>query len=64
MDLKLFNGLPLFALEIDPENSSTGLSCISFVDEPATEIEMLKFSKDDKQLKFSIQDQHLETTVI
>ncbi|MFM7088516.1 MAG: XkdF-like putative serine protease domain-containing protein [Candidatus Paceibacterota bacterium] len=59
MNVKLFNGLPLFAMEIDLTNQETGLSCISFVDKPATEIEMLAFDNQEKELKFSIQDKQI-----
>lgn len=45
---KEYNGLPVFRLEID-ENGNTGVAAIALVDNPATEVNWMTFSK---QIKF------------
>lgn len=48
------------------EGENEGLSCISIVDEPAMEKEMLVFNKDSRPVMFSVQDemQHKITSVV
>ena len=55
----LYNGLPLFPITIDDEQS--GMTCISLVDEPAVEHDFLCFKKE---LKFSTDEsKHIVTGV-
>ena len=50
------NKLPLVELTIDLQDDDTGVYAISFVDDPATEIEWYAFNKDSKPVKFASDD--------
>ena len=65
MDYKTFNGLPLFNATINA-GDDTGVYCVSFVTDPATEINFLAFEKQKKLVKYSIQDnkEHIVAGVI
>lgn len=52
---KLYRGLPLWEARIDGEDC--GMLAISIVDDPATEVNFLKFSKDKEIQKFKIQNE-------
>lgn len=60
-----YKGLPLFDAVLTDEN--LGIYCVSLVDDPATQVKWLAFSKDQKDtLKFSItdEDKHRVLSVI
>ena len=48
--------LPLIELRVDLQDEDTGVYAISFVDEPATEIEWYAFNKESKPMKFASDD--------
>lgn len=52
-----FNGLPIWEAKINMEDAETGMFCVSLVDEPATESNFLAFDKDEKLIKYSVQDE-------
>lgn len=56
--------IPIFDAFLTDEE--LGMSCISLVDEPAMEKEMMVFSKDKKPIMFAVQDelQHKVTSVV
>lgn len=54
MAIKLYNGLPLFLAEINEAEDGSGVYCISFVTNPATEMPFFAFDK--KLMKYSIVD--------
>lgn len=54
MAIKLYNGLPLFSAEISEKDDGSGVYCISFVTDPATEMPFFAFDK--KLMKYSIID--------
>lgn len=62
--IKLYNGLPLFSAEINEAEDGSGVYCISFVSNPATELPFFAFDK--KLMKYSIIDdkEHIVTGVI
>ena len=64
MNIKLYNGLPLFSAEIS-EDDMSGVYCVSFVTDPATELPFYAFSKD-QLMSFSVVDdkEHIVTGVI
>lgn len=54
--------IPTFEAVIDKDG---GITCISFVDNPATQIDMLLFSETEKQkLNFSDDEKHMVTSVV
>lgn len=57
--------IPIFDAFLNDENLD-GISCISIVDEPAMEKEMMVFEKQKKPIMFSVQDelQHKITSVV
>lgn len=62
---KEYKGLPLFDAVLTDEN--LGIYCVSLVDDPATQIKWLAFSKDQgAQLKFSVtnEEKHRVLSVI
>ena len=63
MDIKRYNGLPLFSAEIHADDMS-GIYCVSFVTDPATEMPFYAFKKE--MLKYSVIDdkEHVVTGVI
>lgn len=50
-----FKNLPLYRIVVNPDDEETGMSCISFVDDPAIEKDFLCF-KEEKKLAFAVQD--------
>lgn len=54
MNVKLYNGLPLFSAEVNEAEDGTGVYCVSFVTSPATEMPFFAFDK--KLMKYSIID--------
>lgn len=58
--------IPIYEAYIDPTNEEDGLSCISIVDFPAMEKEMLVFNEDKKPIKFVVNDEmeHCITSVV
>ncbi len=58
--------IPIFDAFLNNEEEFEGISCISIVDEPAMEKNMLVFNKDKKPVLFSVQDemQHKITSVV
>lgn len=63
MNIKTYNGLPLFSAEINADDMS-GVYCVSLVTDPATEMPFYAFSK--KMMKYSVVDdkEHIVTGVI
>lgn len=64
MNIKLYNGLPLFSAVVNEAEDGSGVYCISFVTNPATELPFYAFDK--AQMKYSIVDtkEHIVTGVI
>ncbi len=58
--------IPIYDAYLNEDEISEGMSCISIVDEPAMEKEMMVFEKQKKPIMFSIQDelQHKITSVV
>lgn len=56
--MEKYNGLPLYKLVID-ESDETGIDAIALVDQPATEVNWMKFSK---QLNFQIEEEKRNIT--
>lgn len=58
--------IPIFDAFLNNEGDFEGMSCISIVDEPAMEKEMMVFEKQKKPVMFSVQDelQHKITSVV
>lgn len=58
--------IPIFEAYLKENEELDGISCISIVDEPAMEKEMLVFNKQKKIMQFAIQDemQHKITSVV
>lgn len=58
--------IPIYDAYLNEDEISEGISCISIVDEPAMEKEMMVFEKQKKPIMFSIQDelQHKITSVV
>ena len=58
--------IPIYDAYLNEDEISEGMSCISIVDEPAMEKEMMVFEKQKKPITFSIQDelQHKITSVV
>ena len=58
--------IPIFEAYLKENEEFDGISCISIVDEPAMEKEMLVFNKQKKIMQFAIQDemQHKITSVV
>lgn len=52
--IKYYNGLPLFSAEINEAEDGTGVYCVSFVTNPATEMPFFAFDKN--LMKYSIID--------
>lgn len=50
--------LPVFYIDIDLEDDITGMSCISFVRDPAVEVDFMCFEKE-KQIFAKDEDQHI-----
>jgi len=50
--------LPVFYIDIDLEDDITGMSCISFVEDPAVEVDFMCFEKE-KQIFAKDEDQHI-----
>lgn len=48
------NRLPIYFAELNEETQ--GIDCISFVEKPAMEVNLMKFSKQDKQKYYSVLD--------
>lgn len=62
--MKLYNGLPIYRIVIDPENEQEGMDAISLVDDPAVGDLFLKFSKEKKLINFSAdEERHIITGV-
>ena len=51
----VYNGVPIFAVNVDDPGCS--ISAMSLVDDPAMSIDMVCFSKEEQNMKFSIQDE-------
>ena len=58
--------IPIYDAYLNEDEISEGISCISIVDEPAMEKEMMVFEKQKKPIMFSVQDelQHKITSVV
>ena len=58
--------IPIYDAYLNEDEISEGMSCISIVDEPAMEKEMMVFEKQKKPIMFSVQDelQHKITSVV
>lgn len=58
--------IPIYDVYIQDTDEELGLSCISIVDEPAMEAEMMVFEKQHRPISFAIQDemQHKITSVV
>lgn len=58
--------IPIFEAVLNDKEEFEGISCISIVDFPAMEKEMLVFNKDKKPVMFAVQDelQHKITSVV
>lgn len=52
-----YNGLPLWEAKINMSDDDTGMFCVSLVDAPATESNFLAFSKEEKLITYSVQDE-------
>lgn len=52
-----FNKLPLYRVSVNPDDEETGMTCISFVDDPAVEIDFQCFDKQEKVMQFSVTDE-------
>ena len=63
MNIKKYNGLPLFSAEIH-EDDMSGVYCVSLVTDPATELPFYAFKKE--MMKYSVIDdkEHVVTGVI
>lgn len=63
--IKLFNGLPLFEAKVN-NGDDTGVYCVSFVDNPATEVSWVAFEEDKQYQKYSIVDneEHIVSGII
>lgn len=63
--IKLFNGLPLFEAKVN-DSDDTGVYCVSFVDNPATEVSWVAFEEDKQYQKYSIidDDEHIVSGII
>lgn len=62
--MKLFNGLPIYRITINPEKKQEGMDAISLVDDPAVGDFFLKFSKEKQLIKFSAdEEKHIITGI-
>ena len=55
--MKLYNGLPLYRVVIDPENKELGMDAISLVDNPAVGDLFLKFQEEHKLISFAANEE-------
>ena len=59
-----YNGLPLFYIDLDPEDMNCGMDAISLVDDPAVEVNFLAFAKEAPKITFSKdEERHIITGV-
>lgn len=63
--IKLYNGLPIFEAKVN-EGDETGVYCVSFVDNPATEVSWVAFDEDKQFHTYSIVDgdEHIVSGII
>jgi hypothetical protein len=62
--MKYFDGLPLYRITINEDNTKEGMDAISLVDCPAVGDLFLKFNENEKILKFTAdEDKHIITGV-
>lgn len=50
--------IPIYQAKINENDESLGLQCISLVNDPAVEVQFIKFSEQKQQLKFSVDHSH------
>ena len=63
-NLKLYNGLPLMEAKMNEDD--TGIYCVSFVSDPATEIGWVTFADEKETVKFAIENEkeHIVSGII
>lgn len=63
-NLKLYNGLPLMEAKMNEDD--TGIYCVSFVSNPATEIGWVTFADEKETVKFAIENEkeHIVSGII
>lgn len=54
-----YNELPIYNAEIDLDDPTSGIYCMSFVDDPATQTSWQLFKKQSKLVKFSSDEEHI-----
>lgn len=53
----MINNIPVYRMIVDLDDESTGMVAISFVEDPAVEVDFLAFDKQKQPMKFSITDE-------